>query len=522
MWYQFFAGLSLFIIGLRQVSANSRQVMALMGVTYRKLLSVNGVNIITGAVMGAFIQSQQALTAVISGSLSEGLVSLPEALWCLAGANIGVTSLLGLVTTTHFSDELLILTGLLALLGYQNHPKWRYGFGMLLGLAIALTGLSLLKSGVSGVSEGASLSIFSQFATDNVAVSLLIGMVLAMSIQSATTVTLLCVPFLSSHLLPIEVVSNLIIGACTGSSLLIYLASNAYDGNATRLAYGQLLHRTMAAVIITLMSSQAFYFRVLSQSVAPVGGAWLVILLYLQFQVVSLLVWGIFSSVILKWIDYWIPLNRRESQQMNFSVGALTFDDPDLVCDRLRASVHQYCQSLSTVLTAILQKSSLEGTDRSTQRGSIKLIMEDVERSYRTTLHIKKWDLESRQVEFYNLCRRLDQLMEICKALSIWLEVYLKTYDRKLATIDDVAKSFGSIINYIANAWHPDSVVSHTYKTIGFGDLDVKLDNLRKEAYRHQVVIVEHPELLYFVSCSERLTTILKVICTDNRFTLKD
>jgi phosphate:Na+ symporter len=85
-------GLGLFIFGMNRMSDSLQKVA---GERMKKILAVLTKNpvmgVLAGALTTAVLQSSSATTVMVIGFVSAGLMSLPQAVSVILGANIGTT-----------------------------------------------------------------------------------------------------------------------------------------------------------------------------------------------------------------------------------------------------------------------------------------------------------------------------------------------------------------------------------------------------------------------------------------------
>lgn len=148
-------GLGLFLLGMVVLTEGLR---ALAGRALRRLLSrftrspFSGA--VTGAVTTAVVQSSSATTVATVGFVGAGLLTFPQALGIVLGANVGTTVTGWLVALLGFKLEIgtaalpIVLIGVLIRL-FTGGRTSSAGFAMA-GFGLIFVGISLLQQGMGG------------------------------------------------------------------------------------------------------------------------------------------------------------------------------------------------------------------------------------------------------------------------------------------------------------------------------------------------------------------------------------
>jgi phosphate:Na+ symporter len=151
-------GVGLFLLGMTVMTGGLK---ALAGSALRTVLSLAAATPLSGAFWGAvvtlLVQSSSATTMTTIGLVSAGLLTFPEGLGLVFGANIGTTgtgwlvALVGVrVSLTAAALPMLFVGALIKLLGRGRVS----GAGAALaGFALVLFGLTTLQQGMGGLAE---------------------------------------------------------------------------------------------------------------------------------------------------------------------------------------------------------------------------------------------------------------------------------------------------------------------------------------------------------------------------------
>src|SRR5262249_36794728 len=151
-------GVGLFLLGM---SVMTDGLKAFAGSGLRTTLSKAAATPLSGAFWGAFVtlivQSSSATTMTTIGLVSAGLLTFPQGLGLVFGANVGTTGTAWLVAVIGVRVSLtaaalpMIFVG--ALINLLGRGRLSAGGAALAGFALLLFGLTTLQQGMSGLAE---------------------------------------------------------------------------------------------------------------------------------------------------------------------------------------------------------------------------------------------------------------------------------------------------------------------------------------------------------------------------------
>ncbi len=247
------AGLGLFFIGMRLISAHLQQLgggplRALLTRTLNRPL----VPQLSGFISGALTQSTSAVTFIAAGLVSAGATTVSGALPLLAWANVG-TSVLVLLAGLDVRLLVYYLLGAIGLaffMGLEQREKFRHALLAVLGLCLLLLGLALLKGSVADLRNNPWVHEFLEFAGSTDVVSFLVGFIIATAVQSSSIVTVLALPLVHEHLLALPQVTLMVYGASVGSGFAVLLLAQGMEGASRQLALCQAGLRALAALVL--------------------------------------------------------------------------------------------------------------------------------------------------------------------------------------------------------------------------------------------------------------------------------
>lgn len=238
LWAQIAGGLALFLMGVsaasdglgRSMSRQARRRMA--EVTDRKSVAFG-----LGLLLSGVTQSSTVATSFAVGLVDIGMLSLAGSLVVMIGASVGsafVTVLLGLPVVRLAPGFL----GAAHLMTVVSKGKVKTASAIGRGIALVLTGMFLIKSGVTPLVEDPGLSsLLEALSTRPLVMGLASACVAALS-QSGGMVMAIAIALASSGSLPISAIFPVVLGAHGGSSFMVLITSLQGKKNARLLGLG--------------------------------------------------------------------------------------------------------------------------------------------------------------------------------------------------------------------------------------------------------------------------------------------
>ncbi|GHG85246.1 Na/Pi cotransporter family protein [Pseudodonghicola xiamenensis] len=229
-YFYLLGGIGMFLMGM---DAMTRALKDMAGSNLRAILAqftttpLRGV--VTGATATALVQSSSATTVMTVGFVGAGLISLPQAMGILFGANIGTTtngwlvSLLGMKLQLGAMAMLALLpAALLALIGRGRVAR---AGQVVAGLCLLLSGLELMQTGMADVSGLLRPDLLPQHGALAMLVLTLAGLVMTAVLQSSGAMVALALVLLQGGAVGVEQGAALVLGMNIGTTFTALLAS---------------------------------------------------------------------------------------------------------------------------------------------------------------------------------------------------------------------------------------------------------------------------------------------------------
>lgn len=161
-------GLGMFLLGIHHLTEGLKGFAGdALRHALQKLVSGNWSGILSGAVFTALVQSSSAAILTVIGFVSAGLVTFPQAIAVVLGANLGTTATSWLVAVFGFKVKIsaaaLPMLGLGAFLWLLAKGRVRAVGAVLAGFGLVFSGIEYLQTGMAtvewkldGIGNGAS------------------------------------------------------------------------------------------------------------------------------------------------------------------------------------------------------------------------------------------------------------------------------------------------------------------------------------------------------------------------------
>jgi phosphate:Na+ symporter len=257
-------GVGLFLLGMTVMTDGLK---GLAGSALRTVLGKAAATPLSGAFWGAvvtlLVQSSSAVTMTTIGLVSTGLLTFPQGLGLVFGANVGTTgtgwlvALIGVrVSLATYALPMIFIGALANLLA---RGRLAAAGGALAGFALVLYGLTTLQQGMGGLAERLHPSDLPAtygaagvgWIAGTVGLVILVGVGLAMTaaMQSSTAAIAVTISAYYAGAVSLEQGAALIIGQNIGTATSSALAAIGAGATAKRLALAYVLFKVIAALI---------------------------------------------------------------------------------------------------------------------------------------------------------------------------------------------------------------------------------------------------------------------------------
>jgi phosphate:Na+ symporter len=243
----FLLGMSLMTDGLKTLAGSSLQRVL------RRFTRSPTSGAISGAVVTAVVQSSSAITITVVGLVGAGVMTFPQALGIIFGANVGTTATGWLVAIFGFKVPLgsiampLVLGGVLLRLFARD---WLAAIGIsLAGFAVIFVGIDTLQAGMSGMQGLVTPSSFP--GDDLLGLLKLIGLGALVTVvtQSSSAGVATALTAVHTGTIGFGQAAAMVIGMNVGTTVTAVLATIGGSAAVRRTGYAHMVYNVMVSAI---------------------------------------------------------------------------------------------------------------------------------------------------------------------------------------------------------------------------------------------------------------------------------
>ncbi|MBZ6077978.1 Na/Pi cotransporter family protein [Microvirga puerhi] len=357
-------GVGLFLLGMTVMTDGLKD---LAGSALRTVLSKAAATPLSGAFWGAvvtlLVQSSSAVTMTTIGLVSAGLLTFPQGLGLVFGANVGTTgtgwlvALIGVrVSLSAYALPMIFVGALAKLLAGRRMAA---AGGALAGFALVLYGLTTLQQGMGGLAESLHPSDLPAtlgapgvgWVAGSVGLIILIVVGLAMTavLQSSTAAIAVTISAFYAGAVSLEQGAALIIGQNIGTATSSALAAIGAGVTAKRLALAYVLFKVIAALIAII--AFPFTAALMSRFSASVDGMTLLAAYHTAYNVVGVAVLLPATQWFTRVVERLLPSDQTALQR---ALDPSTLASPVIAVETARRVVADVLATIATSVSAAL------------------------------------------------------------------------------------------------------------------------------------------------------------------------
>ncbi|MBD1547462.1 Na/Pi cotransporter family protein [Roseibium aggregatum] len=243
----FLLGMQLMTNGLRSLAGNRlRQVLKTSTKTPRS-------GAVTGAIVTALLQSSSATTVATVGFVSAGLMTFPQALGVIFGANIGTTFTGWMVVIFGFKLKLDVIVLPLVFIGVLlkifGPGTWKTFGTVLAGFSLLFIGISALQDGMAFFEGSVSPDIFPGDTWFGRFELVLIGAAITIVAQSSSAGVATALVALTAGAITFPQAAALVVGMNVGTTATAALATVGGSVATRRTGYAHVIYNLLTGVI---------------------------------------------------------------------------------------------------------------------------------------------------------------------------------------------------------------------------------------------------------------------------------
>jgi len=415
-------GVGLFLLGMAVMTDGLK---ALAGSALRTVLSKAAATPVSGAFWGAIItllvQSSSAVTMTTIGLVSAGLLTFPQGLGLVFGANVGTTGTGWIVALIGVSVSLstyalpMVFVGALAKL--LSGGRIAAAGSALAGFALVLYGLTTLQQGMGGLAESLHPADLPAvvgtpgigWAAGSVGLMTLIVVGLAMTaiMQSSTAAIAVTISAYAAGAVGLEQGAALIIGQNIGTATSSALAAIGASATAKRLALAYVLFKSIAALIA--IATFPLTAALMRSFAASVDGATLLAAYHTAYNVVGVAVLLPAMQWFTRVVERLLP-SKETALERALDPSALV--NPVVAVETTRRVVAEILKTTAASVSAALSAAA----GRTTQGAAMAVALEEA-RDFLSELK-EPPETEAERLRLTSTLHALDHALQLVESLG--------------------------------------------------------------------------------------------------------
>ena len=357
-------GLGLFLYGMNlmgdglQKSAGSKLKRII------ELLTSNVVmGVLVGMVVTMIIQSSSATTVMVVGFVNAGIMSLPQAIGVIMGANIGTTITAQLVSLdVDFLAPLALGIGIVIYM-FTNKPKYKHIAEILIGFGILFTGMDFMKDAVKPLAGYQGFTDMLLSFGHHPILGVLMGFAITAIVQSSSASMGMLIALASQGLIPVTAALPILYGENIGTCVTSLISSIGASRNARRAAIMHLTFNVLGSMIFMLILSKPIVAIV--TAIDPTDAARQIANAHTLFNILNVIILLPFSKLIVKLALKLVPANEDEKEEDSKTVKFIDdrmIETPSIALANIEKETlrmgEKAKESLNAAMEGIMEKSN--------------------------------------------------------------------------------------------------------------------------------------------------------------------
>jgi len=246
-----FGGLALLLYGMQLIGEGLQRAAGghlrhlLTSMTRTRLAAV-----VSGALVTAIIQSSSATTLMLIGFVSAGLVTFPQSLGVILGADIGTTATVQLLAFRVQELSLLLVGVGFAMSFFARRGLVKSLGQVVLGFGFIFLGMKVMNDGLAPLADNELTRQVLVALAGNPFLALLVGAVLSASMASSAATIGLTLTLGQQGLLPLAAAIPVVLGANIGTCATALAASMRSSSDARRVALAHIAFKVLGVTLV--------------------------------------------------------------------------------------------------------------------------------------------------------------------------------------------------------------------------------------------------------------------------------
>ncbi|MFN3231306.1 MAG: Na/Pi cotransporter family protein [Alphaproteobacteria bacterium] len=360
-------GIGLFLLGMVVLTEG---LQALAGQSLRRLLARFTRSPVTGAAAGAattaVIQSSSATTITAVGFVGAGLLSFPQALGIIFGANIGTTITGWLVAIFGFKlplgELVLPLVFLGVLLRLFGGGRWRHIGWAATGFSLLFIGLDVMQSGMQPLEGQVTPEDFPDDTLFGRFQLLLIGIAITLITQSSSAGVATALVALGAGTISFPQAAALVIGMDVGTTATAALATLGGSTATRRTGFAHVIYNLLTGLMaFFLLGPYTVYVEPLISGSSAGDPQISLVAFHTIFNGIGVLLVLPFAGAFARLIVWLVP---ERGPRLTRRLDERTLRDPSAATDAAIGTLQDINQSLSAAIAGLLDPARRHDIDQ--------------------------------------------------------------------------------------------------------------------------------------------------------------
>lgn len=254
-------GLALFIYGMHQMGEGLQKSAGDKMRTILSMLTGTPIKaVIIGALVTVIVQSSSATTVMVIGFVGAGLMTLPQAIGVIMGANIGTTMTAWIVAAKIDDYAWLFVAIGFILMFFIKKPKIRYIGQIIFAFGVLFVGLNSMSSAMRPLARSEAFSNLLLQIKDIPVVGLLVGSGITVLVQSSSaaigvlqTLSGTALDDLGTPIVSMYQAVPILLGSNIGTTITAMLAAIGGSRVAKRAAAAHALFNVIGSILLLVL-----------------------------------------------------------------------------------------------------------------------------------------------------------------------------------------------------------------------------------------------------------------------------
>jgi len=315
MIFTIFGGLGIFLYGLHIMGESLKNLAgAKLKGLIEKTTNTPVKGILMGVVITVLIQSSSGTTALTVGLIGAGLMTLPQAVAVIIGANIGTT-------VTSFLIGLKIANYALPMIGigafatfFSTKRKTSLAGKSLMGFGMLFFGLELMGTQLKILTTLDFFESLMVTLSNHAVLGVVVGTLLTALVQSSSASIGILQQLYSTNTIPLLAAIPILFGSNIGTTITAILAAAGSSKDAKRTALAHVFFNLFGSIVFLLfLKSYTKLFEWIETTYLEAGDKLTIAFAHMGFNIITTIIVFFFIRQLVRLVERTIPKTPSET-----------------------------------------------------------------------------------------------------------------------------------------------------------------------------------------------------------------